>query len=264
MLIVSISIFIGFVKPEIDLTKTQYEENKITEQRLGAIAEKRENIEKLKQDYVAKKEIRDFFNNYFPSKKSEERALDTINFLAKESSIVLTDVIINKESNVNQYSDAEVIQGQSKLASAKDTFTAVAKNENIAVVPTKNSYIINAVGNYDKIKIFLDLLSEVNMMNNIVSVNVLAPTEENENSQPQELSEETQEVNQSLDSNLLTIELEIEFYYLDAATSENYFNQPIFTKSEFSGEYYEKVKTFVKRDIADLEVIEKSKSNPFQ
>src|SRR5680860_1302581 len=90
MLIISISIFIGFVKPDIDLAKIKYEENKTSTQRLETIAAKRENIEKLKNDYVIKKDKRDFFTKYFPKQKSEERVLDTINFLAKESSIVLT------------------------------------------------------------------------------------------------------------------------------------------------------------------------------
>lgn len=181
MLAVSAVIFIGYVWPEIANLKTANREKAAAAKLLDDVMEKQDAINSIAAQISGDSESAALVNGYLPDKKVEERIIGAVNYLAGDSGISLVSISLE-----NKASDATE-QGQTGLAAAVNSSVEMMATGEIpadsqAVAGAANAVesstaSIAIVGDYAKIRLFLDQLQRMSLLNHISSLSIAKPSE---------------------------------------------------------------------------------------
>ena len=191
MLIVSLSIFIGYIWPALDDLKTA-NADKITDQNtLQAIKDKKTAIDKIDSQINDDSEGETVIDSYLPAQRVEERIIAGVNFLATDSGISLVNISL-KDGAAAPIAGATADQTGAVANVVAAGITPVDATNSAAIAEAASASAslpaqgaasslqsteadISISGNYANLRLFLDQLQRMSIFNSIKSVSISAP-----------------------------------------------------------------------------------------
>jgi hypothetical protein len=158
ILVISISIFIGYIWPEIKNVKMINVEKNTNAQSLQFIKEKQAAIESIGTQIANNSNIGSVINDYLPNKKVEERIIGGVNYLAMDSGVSLLDVSLKNPNVTNSAFSGNTAEEKTSAVNTDELqFSEVA---------------ISISGDYEKIKLFIEQLQRISLLNDIKSLTI--------------------------------------------------------------------------------------------
>lgn len=205
MLVISLSIFIGYIWPVIGDLKTANTEKMSHLDALKAINEKKLAIDRIDGEISKDGEGESVINEYLPNVKVEERILTGVNFLATDSGVSLVSISLgngSESSAATAATDSSITQQALVISDPMD----VAGVEKISSVASNDLKFTQAdiivVGDYEKIRLFIDQVQKMPIFNSVKSISIS--------------SQSTQAAaDEATDTNSLSANLVIDFGYMN-------------------------------------------------
>jgi len=257
MFVISFSIFIGYIWPEINNVKKINTEKLANTQALQAVKDKQSAIELLGTQILNDSDGSATIKSYLPDKKVEERIIGGINYLAADSGVMLVNIYL-KKSDV-----ADLTNGaQQNAASVKNSSASLNNPANGQVLTDEadglrfNDATILVNGEYEKIRLFIDQLQKISLLNNIKSLTITNKKKSYEG--------ETEETNP--DPSNLSADIVMSFGYLPSLSLDN--NKISKFKPEMDNNAVGILKQYVSQKTESVAAItggigNKGKANPF-
>lgn len=220
IIVISLSVFIGYIWPEFKNLKDANTEKKSQQEALKAIMDKNTAIKSIDDQISKDSEGNNMVNNYLPSKKIEERILTGINFLATDSGVTLTDVAISDGSSMDKKNDDSTRFSISSLAAISNGNVAGTENGSGSVKSedglNATSANISVTGDYDKIRLFIDQLQKMSIFNSIRSLSISAQATDGQN------NEEASQESVPASSGVLLANISVDFGWMRTAEITNH------------------------------------------
>jgi hypothetical protein len=173
MVVISIIIIALYIWPDIskimDSKKVAISKSKELEE----INAKKDAIDSI-GDKISSNESDKIVREYLPESKMEERVVSSINFLADSAGVSLVDIFIENPEAIALSSSAITVsqsEGERGGVSANN-------NQNVNSLKNAVSVKISLGGEYEKIKLFLDGLQHMPLLNVITSLDISKQKEE--------------------------------------------------------------------------------------
>ncbi|MDO8529219.1 MAG: hypothetical protein Q7S18_00955 [bacterium] len=253
--LLAIVISIWYIWPAVQDIRTKMDEIKSSKDALNSTIEKKNNIKALESSLDKNKDKENFMLSFFPSQKSEEKIIDGLNYLATDSGLAFVKIAITEEKeSVVQPGQAASSSPESNL-SAADASSAVPGSlttsapKPLAKIKTVGAEV-SIIGKYENIKMFLNQIYKMEMLNEISSLSI---------SKPMESSSEGEQAS----SGSLSADITIKFGFLPITHVEAGGSLPIFSQRDFDFSFYSKLESMIAKKIPLLDEGQKGKSNPF-
>lgn len=255
VLIVAVALFIGVIWPGLQEYKLLSSQNVELEKQLSDLDKREQNAQQMALELEEQKEARDFVDRYLPVSPSEERILDSVNYVAVGSGVALAGIEV-KEAVAQTAAPESVAQGS--LLTSVDPATADSLGANLSpdAAAGKSSPVkkvdasVKVVGELDKIKLFLANVRKLEFYNNIKTVEV--------SKQDAVRGENGEEEN----SNVLAATLEISFGYMPRLKTQSS-DGALFASASLDKSSYEELRDYAKQIIPSLEPEAAGRTNPF-
>lgn len=235
VLVISVAVIIGFVWPEFESMKTKKSEYVKNQETLNNMLERRNNVKTLSKDLEINKERKDLIMGYLPLAKSEERIVDSLNYLSTSVGVSIVNISVN-----NKEAAAGASQQVEGGAAASEVRIAGA--------------VVSVMGEYDKILMYLDQIQRSNLYNVITSVNI----SKQESVQAKTGDESAVAPN----ADLLKAEIAVDFGYMPITQKANY-SASVLEKSKFNFAFADDLKTLISQKVPDIQSEKSGKNNPF-
>lgn len=243
---IAIVVSIWYIWPAVQEIIAKKGEINAAEVKYNATVDKKNNIEILKGSLDKNKEKEDFILNYLPSSRSDEKIVDSINYIAIDSGINLTSLSLTEEKVNNPIAMEDV----STSANSSDP---TMMNLNTPKVEPKFLSVKAALsGKYENIKMFLKQIYKTGTFNEIISLSI---------SKEESAAQSGDQANTS--SDILTADVELKFGYMPLVHSEGGSYSEVFSKSSFDFGPYSKLSELATKSVPPLSEGQKGKSNPF-
>jgi len=246
---IAVVVSIWYIWPAVSEIKTKTNEVAASKESLDSAISRKENSETLKNVLDKNKDKEDFILSYLPILKNDERVIDGINYLAIDSGLSMVAFNIEEEKVNNPF-----VQNNGDLSA-----TGAVDSGQAGIVPIVKPKIrfsnakVTLSGRYEGIKMFLDQIHRMEMLNKINSLTItkakgVETVENQENSGNNEI---------------LSAEVEIKFGHMDQISEKGGMNSPVFSKNNFDFSSYSKISELIAKKIPVLDEGQKGKSNPF-
>ena len=244
ILVISLSIFIGYIWPEISNVKSVNAEKIANTQSLQDIKDKQSAIELIGTQIANDNDSKTMVYNYLPNKKVEERIIGGVNYLAVDSGVSLVNISLR---NLDVPNPANTAQQNAALAN---------KPADNADVLQFSEATISISGDYEKIKLFINQLQKIALFNNIKSLVI---------SNKEKSSSNTTDANSSSSSTLFA-DMVVNFGYLSSSELNN--NKITNLKPELDSDTIGVLKQYISQKTESMasmisNVGNKGKANPF-
>lgn len=249
VLIVSISLFIGYIWPEYqNVEKVKKEELKSNQKLLEGILIKKKNAKKLVSDLDQNKDKEDFVLRYLPADKKEEDIINGVNYLSTNSGLSLIAVSFEEVKENNSVSENATGTGSAATAAA----TGYPESRNAKFIKAK----INATGKYENIRSFLGSLYRMKMLNDISLLSISKSDQNNMVPSPE---------GETPAEDLLVVEISADFGYLPNSHDDNELKlASIFSKGSFDFSSFETTERLVSgSSVPNIDMSAVGRSNPF-
>ena len=249
VLIISVSIFIGYIWPEIDNIKNINTEKIANAQSLQAIKDKQSAIESINTQITNNGADKTMVNNYLPDKKVEERIISGINYLAVDSGVSLVNVSIKNLDNNNSANEAQ----QNIVAENSINGDQISSDADKLQF---SEATISISGDYEKIKLFIDQLQKIALLNDIKSLTI---------SNQKESSNTANSTDTSI-SSTLSADMIVDFGYMHFFSLNN--NKITNFKPEIDNDTISALKQYILQKTESTSAMisstgNKGKANPF-
>lgn len=215
IIIISLSIFIGYIWPEIANLRVANEEKIQHNKDLEAIRVKQAAIKKIGDQINGDSEGEAVINSYLPSSKVEERILTGINYLATDSGVSLVNISLSGDGSksTNNSEDAALVAAASPLSAAitsGGTAGAIGADKSKTKSDVKTTQAsISVSGDYDKIRLFLDQVQKMSLLNSVKSITITSqPASE------KAASTSTEGATEAAPSNSLSLDMVVDFGWM--------------------------------------------------
>ena len=256
VLIISVSIILLAIVPEWGKAKMQKKDLEVKMQSLENITNKKKNAEALSSYVETKKDDVNFVESYLPAKQSEERAIDGINYIALNSSVVLGNIDLESVKAdpvpIPESTGLDVPVMGSESMNADGTPVVVDSAPQVRYTRAK----VNVLGTYESLLMFLGKLDNIRFLSKVKSLEI--KTEESDSG-----SSSASGANEQQGSNILAADIVVDFGYLKKASVKDGYTNKLFERPSFSTKTLEKLKNDVSKDIPELSPSDGSKTNPF-
>ena len=244
-MIISIVLFIWFIKPDYSDMQNKRSELKKNKEILANLMEKEKNIESLAFNLESNTEKEKLVLKYLPQIEKQERFVDTLNFLANDSQLAVASI------NIEKNSIARAAVGISNKA-------GVTNSDEETIMPPllSSSVSVSVIGNYENIKNYIQQLYSMEYMSNINYFSI--------SSLPSEKKEGEEEAVAGSGTSLKA-DIKIDFDYLLSPNLIDNFNNPIFSSNSFNFSDVDILKERLARGkvIPEIIVDMKGRPNPF-
>lgn len=263
MLIISVSIFIGYIWPEISHVRSINEEKMANEKILEQIKEKQRDIESVGQRIASDNSGQALVRRYLPVGKTEEQIISNINYLATDAGVSLVDISLSDsmqhasagEKNANVASAIA-----SNINAIKTGELSSIESENKSTLKDENGMRfleakISISGDYQKAKLFLDQVQHVSLYNEIKSLTIAGP---------RKVADAAVDVATPIDDGSVSMEVILEFGYMKFFSLSN--QRVSKFKPELDIETMEALKSYISTRSASGGIDNegsKGKANPF-
>lgn len=247
MLVISVVIFINYIWPEIGSFREVRKKNEENKNLLQSIEQKKNNIRKINEGLTAESEKENFVKKYFPKNRQEENIIDQINYLAKSSNVVLLD--FNIGDSVSKINGASALDEDEFLSQ-----NGIKGKATESVAKKSVSSKIIAIGSYADVKVFIEKIMKMELLNNIETINMKPSQAENNEGEEQDV-----------ELDIITAEINNSFYYLNEIKSSRRYADKVFDQENLDFSKVEKAKQFVSSGLSALKIDdgEAGRNNPF-
>lgn len=234
VLIVSVTIFINNIWPQIGEVKKINAEKISKRADLEAVAIKQEIINKTNQRIIDGGELSGNVKKYLTEKKNEENIISSVSFLAGDANLTLTNISLSAAA---------------PSVAAIDPATGqpiVEKLDQVKNIPVK----ISVNGEYDKIRRFLDGVEHMPIFSKIKTIKITKQKAEKKEGEEQQ-------------TNSLVAEIDVDFGYMGPAVVDG--NAAAKFNPELDTETMEALKQYIsqKSQFVENPNEQKGKTNPF-
>lgn len=249
-IVAALVLVIGYIKPDFDVVIMRRKEISSKEAQVANMKTVFENINSLNNSLDTEQTVEQFMYRYLPKNLNQEQVVDTFNFLALQSGLVITKMELKlpqekavEEQLINPAARSFVAGGK-----ALDDFNAP-----ILIPPVKAKTFTfqgSVTGPYVNIKDFFDRLAHIERFQNVRLFSI-------------EASEKTEEEKVSASDNLIGT-FEVEYGYLPSRPMASALDIPIFLQSNFD---FSNVNVLLSKITSPVPALEKGtagKPNPFQ
>lgn len=153
MLIISVSLAVGFVQPLYQDYLKAKQDNVAKMRELEGIEKSMNSVRGLADDLAKNSSKVEAVNQYFPQSPKEDEVLNTVNYLASSSGVLLSDVTMEKEAA--SLPVAPVAAGEATMDPNKKQ-----AEEKVPLSVKFFTVKISVAGEYDKIQMFVDSLQK--------------------------------------------------------------------------------------------------------
>ena len=243
ILVVSIAIFLGYIWPEIDNVMKANEDKLTKNVELQSIKDKQLAIESIGKKISDNTDGEKVVNDYLPENKVEERIISGINYLAGDANVSLVNIALTSAKNVPVATSASTV----------DPITGqLVVNNGAANLLQTTSAKVSVTGEYDKIRIFLDSLQRMPIINTVKTLSITK----------QEIKA-ADAVEGAAVSSVLAADIEVNFGYLAVAKVDN--KQVEKFDASLDNETVDSLKKYIsqKSQLIGNDSDPKSKKNPF-
>jgi Tfp pilus assembly protein PilO len=262
LVILTLIISISFIKPDYDTLVQKKALLKQKQAEVAKIESTKANIASLVQNLDSKSDMEKFTLRYYPETMDQERVIDSFNFMALQSGLIIDsmemkEIIVEKEESLGVGGPLTSVPGPGEMApiegGSPDLMMPMVPTYK---TPTPGSYVaqVRAKGGYENIKNFLDRLSRMDRMNSLVQMSIKVDEKE--------VAEGTEEV--AATSGQLIGTFEARFDYVKGKEKQNAIGIPIFEKGTLSLETIEQAQARATSAVPVLTVNESGRANPFQ
>jgi hypothetical protein len=252
-IILELVIAIGYIKPNIDMILTKRDEITVAKESLAKVDAVIENIQSVGQSLRSRSETVSFINKYYPKALDEERVVDMFNYLAQQSGIIATDVIITQTPPVNVADSVYNGAVNSGLTPEEATMKATA-----AALAAPREYIAKVVviGAYPNLKDFFNRIYHSDRLHAVQKFSITYRKRD-----PNKIEEETAK---GILDNFLIGSLEAKFPYVGDQRVSDALNDPLFQSPTFDFKTAEQAVSFVTSPLPLLETGETGHTNPYE
>ena len=211
ILVISVTIFISYIWPEIGSVKKINEDKIAKNGELQAIKEKQSAIELIGKKISDNADGEDILSNYLPQNKIEERIISGVNYLAGDANVSLVNISLSSAKDAAALTSAAAPDPSTSLAPVGAAVAAVLPVDPITgqPIPSSTSPVqttsakISLIGDYAKIRIFLDSLQRMPIFNTIKSVDITKQKSDNKDA--------------GTSDSALSVDINVDFGYMDVA-----------------------------------------------
>lgn len=174
VVLVSLFIFISYIWPEISNLKDINKKKIINEKSLQDVRNEQTAVKSIGTQLAGNSEIGTIISSYLPAKKAEEKIIGGINYLAADSGVFLESASV-KDLYVEDPYGAMAVDSSASSESAASTEGAEG-DPALALNDTNKLRFIETIigvrGDYEKIKLFIDQVEKMPMLNDIKSLSI--------------------------------------------------------------------------------------------
>jgi len=167
MMVLSLAVFVGYIWPEIQAVRKINEEILAKKAEMAAVTDKKIAIESVGKEISDTMEENIVFK-YLPQSKAEDQIIGGINYLAGAANVSLVDISMNSVEGESAKEDAgDAVALPASLVGVNTIMPQETANK--SALKTTSVKIVLA-GDYAKIRIFLDSLQRMPIINTIKSI----------------------------------------------------------------------------------------------
>jgi hypothetical protein len=250
MLILSLVVIAAYIWPEIGAIKDAKSAYAASTKTLATIKENQNNIMSINAQLSASSDKTNLVMAYFPEKKSEEKIVDSLNYLAAGAGLSVIAIDFEKDSvPVVQAPPVDTTTRAPAAAPAADPTQPVEVAPVELAVKNANVHVI-VTGDYEKILMYADQVQKMGMSNKIKQIKI-APQAADVNA-PQE---------GGLPSTL-SADIEISFPYAPALKNASLSGNN-FSKASFDFTPVTKLSEYISSSLQPIQIGTIGKTNPF-
>ena len=246
---IAVVVAIWFVWPAIMDVQTNMDDIKASESKLQSSENKKANSEALANSLNSNKEKEDFVLSYLPPSRSEDKIVNGINYMATSSGLNLMSIDVSDDKDaVAQQAPSESIALDTTNAGSPMDATSSGDVQTAQPLKAKFSDVkISFSGKYSNIKIFLEQVYAMKMLNKITSLKI----ETSGSTDASSGSEAT-----------LLVNADIKFGYMPLIRKEGDTSK-IFTKNEFDFSAYSELQKQATSSVPGIDGMQAGKEDPF-
>ena len=205
-LAISLMIIIGYIWPDIGSIIKINNDKAAKNTELLAIKSKQRAIESIGKEMTDDATGKTLVNSYLPENKTEDRIISGINYLAGDANVLLVNITLSTPK-------APVV-----VAPAADPAFVAPVIDPVTGLPTmvnsnplgKTTAKISLAGEYSKIKIFLDSLQRMPIINTVKSVHI-----------SKQKSVTTDPAAAATPSSVLSVDVDVDFGFVGVSKVDN-------------------------------------------
>lgn len=250
-IILALILSIGFIKPDYEALLQARASLKEKQDQVARIDATKENIHSLNQALDEKTAVEEFVVRYYPEAMDQERAIDSFNFMATQSGLVIDSMEMKEVVSAKKEESFGV--GGPLTSVPGGEVDAPAEVVPLYRPPMPSSFVaqVRAKGDYENIKNFLHRLSRMDRMNALVTLSV-------------DVDEKEKKEGESEVSGQLIGTFEARFDYVKNKTGQNALGVPIFGSNTLEIQKLEEEIAWASSAVPILQVDQSGRSNPFQ
>lgn len=247
---VAVIVSIWYIWPAIIEIRVKTSEVSTSKKNLESAISRKENSEILKDILDKNKDKEDFILNYLPVSKNDEKVIDGINYLAIDSGLSIASFNIEEEKADDMFAQSSDNLSGSDVSAAPGS-PVNAEAQTIKPKIRFSNAKITLFGKYENIKIFLNQIYKMEMLNKINSLTI-----------SKSKGAETAE-NQGNNNEILSADIEIKFGHMSQINVKEGITSDVFSKNNFNFSPYLKINELIMKKIPVLDEGQKGKGNPF-
>lgn len=257
-IILSLTLIIGFIKPDVVdiLAKRKTITAKQTD--LARVGQTIQSVKRMTVEIDGRQEGEKFVLKYLPISLEEERVLDTFNYLAAQSGVVIVEASAEENPPVETPIPEDLHASMSFQALAD----AQVVDPSVPPVPktrTIHSYTgtVSVMGAYSNLKDFFQRLSQSDRYRTTIAFSIEKPDEK-------DIQGDADDKQSAYPADFLKGTYEAEFAHFPIREMGSALDIPLFQKERFDFGTVDDLINFVSNPLPAMEVNLSPKSNPFQ
>lgn len=261
ILVLSLIIIVGYVWPEIQTIQQEKGAYAQSAALLAAVKGSQNNIQSIDADLTANSDKSGLVMAYLPQAKSEERIVDSLNYLASGAGLSVINIGLDKDSAPVAVAAPVVapltsLNGQTDGSSPASAAAPATPMVDSLKVSSANAHV-TVVGEYDKLLMYTDQLQRMGMDAAITKITIA----------PQQAAAAPGAASQNSATPLLTADITIGFNWAPALKNTT-FDSNNFTSASFDFTPVDKLQAFISQPPApsalpQIQATAAGKTNPF-
>ncbi len=255
--IMTLIIGIGYVQPEFALMQERQAQLADKEIQVSKLETTLSNIRSMNDTLDAKPDSERFVMNALPASLDQEKTIDMLNFLATQSGLLMTDLVVAEVSDTAQLNVLPESSYQVPYLSGAGSQALIPTDITVPLLPsTAEAYTVRAQvrGSYENIKTFLSQAAHSNRSYRIRLLEVSADTQ----------AAVDPVTGLPLQVGTLAGSFEAYFDYLPKTSVRSALDMPVFQKGQLDFSPASRMLERMQGTVPELEKPVAGKANPFQ
>lgn len=247
LVVMILILLIGYIQPDVKAIQAKKLVLAAKAEQVVKMETVINNIDALNSALDTQRESEQFVSRYLPKTMDQGRAIDSLNFLAAQSGLLITGLDLKQPAKEAVSADEETektVSGDGSVAAAPSFKPPVAKTYAVSV---------SVIGSYENLKGFFDHISHMDRFHKLTSFEI-AKKEKKDAAAPESTA----------DTGELTGMFQADFDYLPERSAKAVLTAPVFQSSTLDLSVAGEASNRVANPVPELEKPQTGRPNPFQ